>query len=200
VITLGGVSFLEALVMVTGRSILERAGRLPRILGIALTVSICIAPGTAAAEPTIAADLDYTLPIDQSHVSPGFGFGARVGQFLEGPSIGFTPELGFGYASFTGDLGPKVYRGVGGFRLGIGDFVRPGIFGHAGIARLNVSTTADRDFSRTAFTYDIGAFLDVSVMPHLTVGAHFAYDRVHDSSRFGAFAWGAFGAHAALIF
>lgn len=190
-ITIAAVHFLETLVTMTKRT----------ALGAALVVAAWIAPATAAAEPTVGADLDYTLPIDQSRVSSGFGLQARVGQYLEGPTLAFTPELGFGYASFSGDLGPKVYRGFGGARVAIGDILRPGLFGHAGIARLNVSPPAGvSNFSRTAFTYDVGAFLDLSVIPHCIVGAHFAYERVHESSRFDHFSWGAFGAHAAVVF
>src|SRR5690349_17496126 len=91
---------------------------LPRaLLALAVPATIVSASGNAAADPTIAADLDYAIPIDQRHVSSGGGFGFRVGNQLHAPGIVITPELGFTYASFGDDYSPKTYRGIAGLRL-----------------------------------------------------------------------------------
>lgn len=163
-------------------------------LGILGALAFCRA---AEAKTAIAGDLDYAIPIDSS-VDPGGGFGIRLGQQLHLPFVVFTPEIGFNYHSFSDVASPKVYRGIGGIRLGFGEILRAGVFGHLGLARVTLDTVPD--LSHTAFTYDAGVFFDFTALPLLDIGVHAAYNRVAADDAVSAFQYGTLGAHAALIF
>lgn len=151
----------------------------------------------AEAKTTVAGDLDYAVPIDSS-AHTGWGFGIRVGQQLHAPLVVITPELGFTYHGFGGDSSPRVYRGIAGLRIGFGEVLRAGAFGHLGIARLDLTSVPD--LSHTAFTYDAGVFLDFTALPLLDIGVHAAYNRVAADDHVSAFQFATVGAHAALVF
>lgn len=162
--------------------------------GAALTAILCAAP--ASAKTAIAADLDYAAPID-SDAKSGTGFAIRVGQQVHLPLIAITPELAFADHTFAGDFGPTAYRGLVGLRLGFGELIRPGVYAHLGLGHL---TLPDPLPSHTAFTYDGGVFLDLTVLPLLDLGVHGAYNRLNEGDGISAFEWATIGAHAALIF
>jgi len=151
----------------------------------------------AEAKTTVAGDLDYAAPID-SNASSGWGFGIRLGQQFHVPLVVINPELGFTYHSFADDSTPHVYRGIAGIRFGIGEIFRIGPFAHLGIGRLSLSGTPD--LSHTAFTYDAGLFLDLTLIPLLDVGVHGAYNRIVSGDSGPAFQFATVGAHAALVF
>jgi hypothetical protein len=167
-----------------------------RVFGIsALALSLWSA--TAAAKTTVAGDLDYAAPID-SRANSGWGFGIRLGQQFHVPLVVINPELGFTYHTFSDDSSPKAYRGIAGLRLGIGEIFRIGPFGHIGVGHLSLSGTPD--LSHTAFTYDAGLFLDLTVIPLLDVGVHGAYNRIVSGSSGPALQFATVGAHVALVF
>src|SRR6185312_13789027 len=97
------------------------------VIEVATLLAVTFAAGAASAGPTIGADLDIGFPLN-SRGDSGGGFGIRLGQELHLPLVAITPELGFTYHNFSGDFGPKIYRGVAGLRLGIGEVIRPGAF------------------------------------------------------------------------
>jgi hypothetical protein len=148
------------------------------------------------ADTAIAGDLDYAAPID-SVANAGGGFGIRLGQQLDVSPLVLTPELAFTYHGFSGDFAPAVYRGTAGLRLGVGEVIRPGIFGHLGIGRMTVDSPGP-DLSHTAFTWDAGVFLDLTVLPLLNIGVHGAFN--HLNGDVSSFEWVTVGAHAALVF
>lgn len=149
----------------------------------------------ASAGPTIGADLDLGFPVHSAGDSGG-GFGIRLGQQLEAKPIVLIPEIGFTYANFSGDYGPKIYRGILGARLGFGDVLRPGGFFHVGLGHF-VPTIGD---NKNAFSFDAGGFLDFVLIPLINVGAHVAYNRVDADYGSGAYAYVTVGLHAALVF
>jgi hypothetical protein len=161
--------------------------------GVALTVTLAAAP--AQAKTAIAADLDYAVPIDWDAGS-GAGFAIRVGQMLRLPLIVLTPELAFTDHSFA-DNGPTAYRGLVGLRLGLGEIIRPGVYAHLGLGHLTLPSPLP---SHTAFSYDAGAFLDLTVLPLLDLGVHGAYNRLNAGEGIEAFDWVTIGAHVALVF
>ncbi len=179
------------------RSVLRkrRAFRLRSVTVAAFALASWCA--SAEAKTTVAGDLDYAAPID-SHANHGWGFGFRLGQQLHLPLITVTPELGFTYHGFTGDASAHVYRGIAGLRLGVGEIFRIGPFAHLGVGRVSVSETPD--YSHTAFTYDAGLFLDLTVIPFLDVGIHGAYNRIVSGGPGPTFQFATVGAHAALVF
>jgi hypothetical protein len=148
------------------------------------------------ADTAIAGDLDYAAPID-SNANAGGGFGIRLGQQLDVSPVVLTPELAFTYHGFSGDFAPRVYRGAAGLRLGVGKVIRPGAFGHLGIGHMAVDSPGP-DLSHTAFTWDAGVFLDLVVLPLLSIGVHGAFN--HLNGDVSSFQWVTVGAHAALVF
>jgi hypothetical protein len=183
-----------------GRLTSKRAALRRIAAGGVLAVSL-VGVEHARADTVIAADLDFVVPIndESEEISSGAGFGIRLGHQLDVPAVVLTPEVGFTYAGFDG--GVKAYRGVAGLRLGVGEILRPGVFAHAGIGRLNVDMPSGvRDPSHTAFTFDAGAFLDFTLLPFVNIGAHAAYNRHSGSDELDAFQWASLGAHAALVF
>lgn len=163
--------------------------------------SIFLVARSAAAETTIAGDLDYAIPIDANATDSGPGFGIRLGQQLHMPLIALTPEIGFTWAHFGGDFDPTVYRGLAGLRLGVGEILRPGVYAHAGIGHL--SWDAPRglpDPSHTAFSFDAGAFVDFTLLPFINIGVHGAYNQLASGDYVDALKWATVGAHAALVF
>jgi hypothetical protein len=170
-----------------------------RLLAVAVATA-CSTPFQAAAQPAIGADAAYALPLEDE-LDSGVSLGLRVGHQFDGHSAAITPELGFNYVSLSGDVAPKIYRGLAGVRFGVGNVVRPGAFAHAGFAHSKWDTaTAAGDSSYTAFTFDAGAFLDFTLVPYVTFGGHLAYNRVDDTDDFDSVRWATFGAHAAVIF
>jgi hypothetical protein len=168
------------------------------LAGAASALALSAWGAAAEAKTTIAGDLDYAAGIDSGGARPGGGFGIRVGQQIHVPLVVFNPELGFTYHSFSKDSSPKVYRGIAGVRLGVGEILRPGLFAHVGLGRLDLAGLPDR--SHTAFTYDAGVFIDFTALPLLDIGVHAAYNRVTESNSGPTFQFGTAGAHLALVF
>jgi hypothetical protein len=146
---------------------------------------------------TVGGDLDYAGPID-SGASTGWGFGIRLGQRVHLPLVAVDPELGFTYHSFSGGASAQSYRGIAGLRIGIGEVFRIGPFAHLGVGHVSLSGTPD--YSHTAFTYDAGLFLDLTVLPLLDVGIHGGYNQIVASSPSPAFQFATVGADVTLVF
>jgi hypothetical protein len=164
------------------------------VTGAAL-LSASLVSRPAAAGPTLGADLDLGFPVSSSGDTGG-GFGIRFGQELHVAPVELTPEIGFTYHNFSGDYGPKIYRGIVGARLGIGEVLRPGAFAHVGFGHF-VPAYGD---NQTAFTFDAGGFLDLTIIPFLNVGIHGAYNRVDADDSGSAYEYATVGLHAALVF
>jgi hypothetical protein len=198
---------------VAAKSVAERSSRTLRVVLPALCAAIlcgwAIAPRAARADTTIAGDLDFDVPVSTDYAKTGGGFGIRIGQQLHLPMLVLNPEIGFAYASFAdrqsdlGYSGPTIYRGIAGVRLGVGELLRFGLLAHVGFGYVSVDVPAKlqlNDPSHTAFTYDIGLFLDFTLLPLLDIGVHAAYNRVAGKDDLDALQWMQLGAHAALVF
>jgi hypothetical protein len=155
-------------------------------------------PSRASAEGVVALDVDYAAPLDETGVSSGFGFGVRVGAQLHAPLIAVTPELGFSYHRFGGPAELATYGGTAGLRLGIGEVIRPGVFAHVGYGARKTELPGRAEDSG-ALTYDLGAFLDFTLLPILDIGAHGGYNNWTGASQ-PAFPFLTFGGHAGLVF
>src|SRR6185436_17418849 len=108
-----------------------------------------------------------------------------------------TPEIGFTYHGFSGEVGPKSYRGIVGARLGIGEILRIGPYAHLGYASLSPAVGS----SDGGFTYDVGGFLDVTLVPFLDFGVHGGYNHISvDDPGGGSYAFGTMGLDVALVF
>jgi hypothetical protein len=152
------------------------------------------APPAYAGGAAIAVDVDYAAPIESSTDS-GAGFGIRLGYEADLPFVVATPELVFTYDKFTDNLEPRVYRGLAGIRLGVGESFRSGAFFHMGVGNIKPDLP---DYSHTDLSYDLGAFLELAVLPSFNVGAHVAYNRVTGGPN--ALQWASAGGQLAFVF
>jgi hypothetical protein len=165
--------------------------------GLVLALLLTLTSGTARADLAIAADLEADIPVSPDLLDTGPGFAIRIGYQLHLPLLTLTPEIGFHYASF--DPEPTLYRGIAGARLGIGEVLRGGIFAHVGIGQASIETVLG-DASHTAFTFDVGAFLDLTILPLIDVGIHVGYGHLSPEGNEDALAWVPLGVHVALVF
>ncbi len=191
---------LKALHLASSRRPPAGSGFYVRYVGLTAFAACALAPLRADAQPTIGADAAYALPLEDE-LDSGASFGVRVGHRFDGHSAAITPELGFNYVSLSGGRDPRVYRGMAGVRFGVGKVVRPGAFAHAGFGHVKLDAEAGAGGSSyTAFTFDAGAFLDLTLVPYVTFGAHLAYNRVDDTDDFESVRWASFGGHVAVTF
>lgn len=147
----------------------------------------------------LSLDLDYVVAIDEDAIDGGSGGAFRLGRELDAVELSLTPELSAGFHSFSGDLGPKLYRATAGARLNFGKLLEPGVFGHAGIGHASYDAPAGAaDPSRTAFTWDAGLTLDVTALPVIELGAHAAFDSLSSGDAERALQWITLGIHASL--
>jgi hypothetical protein len=179
----------------------------PPSLSLALALLLgalwCAAtPSQVHAGFTVGADLESDIPVNQNALSTGPGFAIRAGYQLHVPLLVLTPEIGFNLAAFNSDVSDgnaRAYRGIAGVRAGIGELLRVGAYGHVGFASVSRTLHA-KDLDHTSFTFDIGAFLDLTVIPLLDLGVHIGYASVSGEHDIKALQWVAAGVHAALVF
>ncbi|HTM43403.1 MAG TPA: hypothetical protein VL137_00535 [Polyangiaceae bacterium] len=171
--------------------------------GLLFALMLWSLPGHAGDTP-VALDLHYLAPLSKgSGVDSGAGVAVRIGQrFRPAPWV-VTPELALAYDSFGGLAEARAYRGLAGLRLGY-DFpaLRPGLFAHGGVARVTYSPLLSPGADHTSFTYDLGAFLDVTLLPLVNVGAHLGYNQAlkKGSNSGTGLKWLALGLHAEIVF
>lgn len=151
----------------------------------------------ARAKTTIGADIDYAHSAGDS-IGGGWGFGVRLGQRFHVPLLALEPEIGFTFHDFSDGLAPKMYRGIVGMRLGFLELIRPGIYGHLGVGRIDFDKLAEA--SHTAFTYDFGVFVDFTVIPYFDLGVHAGYQGIASGDRVDEINWVTAGGHAAFVF
>jgi hypothetical protein len=145
----------------------------------------------------ISGDLDYAHSAG-SDIGGGWGFGVRLGERFHIPLVALDPEIGFTLHDFSDGVAPKIYRGIAGLRLGFLEAIRPGVYGHIGVGRINFDLVPDA--SHTAFTYDFGVFIDFTLIPLLDIGVHASYDGIASGGGVDAVNWVTAGGHAALVF
>jgi hypothetical protein len=156
-------------------------------------------PQAANADFLLGADLDIAPALtggDAANV--GGGFAGRLGAQFGVPMLTLTPELVGSYHSFGGDAHARVYRGQAGLRLGVGEVVRPGIYSHIGVGRLNADAPYE-GLERTAFGFDAGGLLDITPLPIIDIGIHGGYNHLFGDDN-PAFKWVTLGVHVDLVF
>lgn len=187
---------------------LRRGAALAAIFSVALAAG-WLAPEVARADIALALDLDVLVETANDHIDSGGGGAVRLGWQLHLPLFALTPEIGFGWSKF-GD-GPSVYRGIAGARLGIGEIIRFGLFGHIGYAQADYESDYIED-SDSGLLYDVGLFFDITLIPLLDIGVHMAYNHLSGEDdavdqepelalpSINNLGWLNFGVHAALVF
>ncbi len=128
----------------------------------------------------------------------GSGFKVRLGAQLRYPLVRFVPEVGYGYQHFfaVDDTGTtydwNTHRLMAGARLGLGEIIVPTAYAHLGYGWRDTADPTVPAVGGTAF--DVGAALDLHLIPHFGFGAHVEYDTI--DSRPYTPQWVAMGLHA----
>jgi len=154
------------------------------------------------AETTLAVDAEVSAPVaTRGNVSTGVGIGARLGHRFHVPLLVLTPEIGGDYHGFGGDpASVNAVRAFAGGRLGIGEVVRPGVYAHIAYGHVSAST-GDISTSFNGLSYDLGGFLDLTVLPLVDLGIHAGYTNIANSDEPGnGLRFIDVGAHVAFVF
>lgn len=179
------------------------------VRAVLLAAALMVAPQVARAEWQLAADANLIFPTgDNFDEKAGFGIDGRLGYRLPSPVLQLVPELLVGYVNFAEPddsslPDASVFRLMAGARLGFGTFLRPSVFGHIGYGNLSVTggesilENPSRLEDDSAFHWDAGVALDLTILPVLDLGIHGAYNRLEFDH---AIEWWSLGLHAALVF
>jgi hypothetical protein len=171
-----------------------------RVVNVALALAACasawLAPSAASATE-LAADIEYDIPTTDGDLDSALGFGLRLGWHLHLPALVVTPEIGYHHAAFGDDV--TLNRGFVGARVAIGEVFRVGAYAHVGVGNAAYHLPGP-DEDVTDATYDVGGFIDFTLLPLLNVGFHAGYGHMKGGDDFDALGWVPVGVHAALIF
>lgn len=159
-------------------------------VGAALTTCWLV---PARADTILGIDADYVVPVDEDNLDPGYGFALRGGPRLDLKLLTLTAEMMGTMRKFEGSLGPRVYEGKVGARLGVGAIVRPNVFGHVGLGHARFPEGYD---NRTELAADFGLGLDFTVLPLMNLGVHGAYNFLGDSPSLD---WATLGGHVEFV-
>jgi hypothetical protein len=147
-----------------------------------------------------ALDLEYIFVRGEAF-DHGAGGAVRLGREFDAVLISLTPEIGGSYHALNGVFDASLYRGFAGIRLSLGKVIEPGIFGHVGYGHIGFDDAAGAfDQSHGAFSYDVGATLDLTLLPVLEVGIHGAYNGLAGDSEFKRVEWVNAGGHVSVQF
>lgn len=144
--------------------------------GALLTSFAVLVPATAHAQNKLAVDVGADLPSSSGN-DDGWGAGVRFGRQWNLTLIKLTPELGFSYHDLSGPADTKAWNILFGGRVGIDFGLEPLVFAHAGVGHYS-----SVDASQTSFAYDIGAALDLTLLPVVSFGAHVMESGIAGSS------------------
>lgn len=165
----------------------------------ALTLAGLSWSAPAKAQNTVGVDLSFSDTVGDEDAD-GAGLDIYFGPRMDLGILALTTELSGGFHDFGGGLDPTVYRGMAGGRLGLFTVIRPSIFAHIGVGHLTWEEPLgnDRD-SRTNVTTDVGAALDLTILPLVDVGVQLSYNTIAGGSGEPAFDWTQFGAHVIFV-
>jgi hypothetical protein len=160
--------------------------------GALLTSLAVLYPGTALAQNKLALDLGADFPSHTGNDN-GWGAGIRFGRQWNLTLIKLTPEVGFSYHDLSGPADTTAWNILAGGRFGIDFGLEPLIYAHAGVGHYS-----SVGVSQTSFAYDIGAALDLTMLPVVTFGAHVTEAGIAGSGSNDAFNWLEVGGHVAF--
>jgi hypothetical protein len=148
-----------------------------------------------AFDTELGVDLDFVHPISEGGVNSGGGGALRLGKQLDLIALSLTGEIGASYHSFGGTVSPDLFSGIAGGRLSIGKLIEPGLLFHVGGGHLT-----GNGVSTWVPLFDVGAFLELTLLPLLDIGVHATYVHCFSNSDIDTFEYWLVGPHAALIF
>ena len=168
-------------------SVLLKAGA-----GALFTFLAVLLPRTASAQNKIAVDLGADFPSGSGNDN-GWGIGGRFGHQWNLTLIKITPEVGFSYHDLSGRSDTTAWNILAGGRFGVDLGLEPLVFAHAGVGHYS---TIGGD--HTSFAYDIGAALDLTVLPVVSFGAHVMESGIAGGNGYDALNWLEVGGHIAF--
>lgn len=176
--------------------------RAPRWLALCGLASVLAWTPPADAEVALGLEVNFSEAVDQLETGKGGGVDVRVGPRLELWRLQVTPEVSAGLHDLGGFPSPTVLRGLVGGKaaLDLELGVAPTLFAHFGVGRLryDAAESVERD-AATGMAADIGASLDVNVLPMLDVGLQGSYNVVGMESARTRFEWVQVGGHVTVI-
>jgi hypothetical protein len=175
---------------------LKRFAKASSFAAALTTVSLISIP--AMAEDEIAVDVEAAWA-DDPNESNGFGVGLRAGHVWDIAIITITPELGASYHDFDGAADPTAWDVKAGGRFGIDLLLEPSVYAHAGFGHFGYHLP-DGDVSQTSLAYDVGAALDITVLPVIDFGVHATFAGIAGNDEVDPFSWIAVGGHVAFAF
>jgi len=145
----------------------------------------------------LALDLDYAAVLSPDIIEEGGGGALRIGTEHDLFLVSLIPELTLDYHSFGTDTrdSAKIFTGKVGGRIRFLKIVEPGIFAHVGIGNIAGYNRVDH----TGLAFDMGATLDLTILPLIDLGLHVAWNRIFGGYDSGT-AYATSGAHVALVF
>lgn len=174
-------------------------GRLAKALCFTATLAaVSLLSVPALAEDEIAVDVEAAWA-DDPNDSNGLGVGLRAGHVWDIAIITITPELGASYHDFEGASDPTAWDVKAGGRFGIDLLIEPSVYAHAGLGHFDYEL-ASRDVSHTGLAYDVGAALDLTLLPVIDFGVHATVAGVAGNDSVDPFSWFALGGHVAFAF
>jgi hypothetical protein len=175
---------------------LKRFAKASSFAAVLTAVSLISIP--AMAEDEIAVDVEAAWA-DDPNESTGLGVGLRAGHVWDIAIITITPELGASYHDFDGAADPTAWDVKAGGRFGIDLLLEPSVYAHAGLGHFGYDLP-DGDVSQTSLAYDVGAALDVTVLPVIDFGVHATFAGIAGNDEIDPFSWIAVGGHVAFAF
>jgi len=159
-------------------------------------VSLVSAP--AKAEDEIAVDVEAAWADDPNDTN-GLGVGLRVGHVWDIAILTITPEFGVSYHDFDGAADPTAWNVMAGGRFGVDLLLEPSVFAHAGLGHFDYALPGN-DVSHTSLGYDVGAALDITMLPVIDFGVHASVAGIAGNDTIDPFSWVAVGGHIAFAF
>ncbi|HET9931195.1 MAG TPA: hypothetical protein VFQ35_10930 [Polyangiaceae bacterium] len=174
-----------------------------RLLGVGVIVAGVAASSPAHATGKVGLDLEAALPSDVPDTEQGWGGAARLGNEWNLVLLKLTPEFEANYHKFGGTGDAKQFSALAGGRVGVGLIIQPSVYAHAGVGHFGYRRLYQgmyEDIAQTSFAYDVGAALDLTVLPLIDVGAHASVNGIAGNKDADPFTWYSIGAHVAISF
>jgi hypothetical protein len=165
------------------------------LLPAVVLLAVSLQAKSARADMPVSLDLDYVLPVDEGPIGDGFGGALRFGPRMDLAILNLAAEASLGVHDMSGPAGPTVYRGTIGSRFGLGVLLRPSIYGHVGVGHVDFDNSDDL----THLTLDVGAALDLALLPSVELGAHAAYNFIFGNGSINDFGFMAIGGHLTIV-
>jgi hypothetical protein len=157
-----------------------------------LAALVNFVPRTAHAQNKLAVDLGADLPQGSGNDN-GWGVGVRFGRQWNLALLKLVPEVGFSYHDMSGPADVTAWNILAGGRLGLDFGLEPIIFAHAGLGHYSAAAG-----SQTSLGYDIGAALDLTILPVVSFGAHVMESGIAGDNGSAALSWLEVGGHVAF--